>query len=254
MEPLLFTSYLLAGLSQVSLPYQLLSEQKTVYPSVVELTPCLSVIPPNLLILTRPSATLGETKSSFSQISRPLNEEIGGAMFKSFSLLSSKPSGVRPGFLDVFPPPLGEVIEEQCRDVPTGLGIPAFQPGIEKKDVIRMLGVPTGTSGGYWPNTRAVFYELIPERVSLGFLFDRHSERIRQTEASFTGGVDTKIVLLTLNGMLGCKLNEQIQQGLQKVQQGESQQYSFKLDTLKGLIERQEGDRLYIGIWEADLH
>jgi len=254
MEPLIFTSYLLAGLSQVSLPSQLLSELKTVYPPVARLTHCLSVTPPNFLILSRSSATLGETKSSFSQIDRPLNKEVGGAMFKSFSLLSSKPSGLRPGFLDVFPPPLGEVIEEQCRDVPTGVGIPAFQPGIEKKDVIRMLGVPTGTSGGYWPNTRAVFYELIPERVSLGFLFDRQSERIRQTEASFTGGVDTKIVLLTLNGMLGCKLNDQIQQGLQKVQQGQSQQYSFKLDTLKGVIERQEGDRLYIGIWEADLH
>ena len=117
-----------------------------------------------------------------------------------------------------------------------------------------MLGVPTGTAQGYWPNTRAVFYELIPNQVSLGFLFDRQSERIRQTEASFTFGVDSQVVLLTLNGMLGCKLNEQIEQGLQQVRQGESRQYSFTLDSLKGVIERQKGDRLYIGIWEAGLH
>src|SRR4028118_51470 len=97
MEPLIFTSYLLAGLSQVSLPSQLLSELETVYPPVVELTPCLSVTHPNLLILTKHSATLEETKSTFSQINRPLNEEMGGVMFKSFSLLSSKPSGLRPG-------------------------------------------------------------------------------------------------------------------------------------------------------------
>jgi serine/threonine-protein kinase len=90
--------------------------------------------------------------------------------------------------------------------------------------------------------------------VSLGFLFDRQSERIRQTEASFTAGIDSQIVLLTLNGMLGCKLNDQIEQGLEQVQQGGSPRYSFRLDSLKGVIERQKGDRIYIGIWEADLH
>jgi hypothetical protein len=54
--------------------------------------------------------------------------------------------------------------------------------------------------------------------------------------------------------MLGCKLNDQIQQGLQQVWQGTSQQFSFRLNTLKGVIEWQKGDRLYIGIWEEDLH
>lgn len=203
MGLLIFTSYLLARLSQVSLPAQPLLELKAVSPT--------------------------------------------------FSL-SSAPSRLPASSFEVLPPPLGEVIEDQCRDVPSGVGIPGFQPGIGKNDVIRMLGAPTGTSQGYWPNTRAVFYELIPDQVSLGFLFDRRSERIRQTEASFTGEVDSKIVLVTLNGMLGCKLNDQIQQGLQQVQQGNFPQYSFRLDSLKGVIERQKGDRLYIGIWEADLH
>jgi hypothetical protein len=169
-------------------------------------------------------------------------------------LLSSKPSGLPPGIFEVLPQPLGEVIEEQCRDAPSGNGIPGFQPGIMKKDVLRMLGTPTRTSGGYWPNTRAVFYELIPEQVSLGFLFDRRSQRIRQTEASFTNRVSSKIVLMTLNGMLGCQLNEPIQRGLQQVQKGQSKKYYFKLKTLEGIIEQQKGDRLYIGIWEADLH
>lgn len=203
MGILIFTSYLITGLSQVSLPSQL--------------SPALKVV-------------------------------------QHTSFLSSKASVLPSASFDVFPTPLGEIIENKCRDVPTGVGIPAFQPGIAKKDVLRMLGVPTGTAQGYWPNTRAVFYELIPDQVSLGFLFDKQSERIRQTEASFTFGVDSQVVLLTLNGMLGCKLNEQIEQGLQQVRQGEFRQYSFTLDSLKGVIERQKGDRLYIGIWEAGLH
>lgn len=203
MGILIVTAYLIAGLSEVSLPSKLLSE-------------------------------LGRVQHTF--------------------FLSSKPSVLPSRSYNLIGPPFGDILEEQCQDVPTGDGIPGFQPGIVKNDVLRMLGVPTGTSRGYWPNTSAVFYELIPNQVSLGFLFDKYSQRIRQTEASFTDGVDSKILLLTLNGMLGCKLNEQIEQGLEQVLQGKSRQYYFKLDALKGVIERQKSDRLYIGIWEADLH
>ncbi|MGC1396816.1 MAG: hypothetical protein WA828_21350 [Coleofasciculaceae cyanobacterium] len=169
-------------------------------------------------------------------------------------LLSSKPSGLSPGVFEVLPQPLGEVVEEQCRDVPSGNNIPGFQPGIMKNDVLRMLGTPTRISGGYWPNTRAVSYELIPEQVSLGFLFDRRSQRIRQTEASFKNGVNSRIVLMTLNSMLGCKINEPIQRGLQQVQKGQFKNYYFKLNTLEGVIEQQKNNRIYIGIWEEDLH
>ncbi|HEY9611515.1 hypothetical protein [Allocoleopsis sp.] len=169
-------------------------------------------------------------------------------------LLAAHPAGLPPKTFDDSGPSLGSLIERECRADPSGIGIPAFQPGIDKKDVLRMLGTPSKTSRGYWPNTGAVSYELIPEQVSLGFLFDKNSERIRQTEASFTSEVDFQLMVMTLNGMLGCKLNQEIQQGLQQVQQKVSQQYSFTLNSLKGVIERQKGDRLYIGIWESGLH
>lgn len=168
--------------------------------------------------------------------------------------LSAHPAGFSPQDTGDSGPSLGTLIERKCRNVPSGIGIPAFQPGIQKKDVLRMLGTPTKTSQGYWPNTRALSYELIPEEISLGFLFDKNSERIRQTEASFTSEVDIQLVVMTLNGMLGCKLNQEIQQGLQQVQQRVSRQYSFTLHSLKGVIEWQKGDRLYIGIWESGLH
>ncbi len=203
MGILIVTAYLIAGLSEVSLPLKLLSK-------------------------------LGMEQHTF--------------------LVSSKVSALSPHSFIINLPPLIDIIGEQCQEVPNGEGIPAFQPGIVKDDVLRMLGAPTGTSRGYWPNTSAVSYELIPNQVSLGFLFDKYSERIRQTEASFTNGVDDKIVLLTLNGMLGCKLNEKIEQGLEQVRQGKARDYYFTLDSLKGVIQRQKSDRLYIGIWEADLH
>ena len=62
---------------------------------------------------------------------------------------------------------------DQCDEIPSGYGIPGFKPGIDKNQVFQMFGTPAKIETGYWPNTQAVFYHLIPNRVSLGFLFDK---------------------------------------------------------------------------------
>ncbi len=150
-----------------------------------------------------------------------------------------------------------------CRKEPIGLGIPGFQPGIHQEAVFRMFGYPSKMLPGYWPNTQAVSYDLIPDQVSLGFLFDRQSLLLRQTEASFAQTVNAEIILGTLNSMLGCQLTEEIALGFQQVWQGQVRQYQFTLGPLKGAIEREssptspgvhEGDRVYIGIWQDGLH
>lgn len=147
-----------------------------------------------------------------------------------------------------------DVLENQCQKVPFGAGIPGFKPGTPKSHVRQMFGVPSRTVTGYWPNTTAMIYDLIPDKVSLGFLFDTNSEYLRQTEASFADSVEFDAIQITLNSMLGCRLNEQIKLGLQLVQKGQSSRYFFFLETLKGVIERDDRQRIYIGIWEADLH
>lgn len=191
--------------------------------------------------------------TAFTQASLPAQSSSKQVAITPFSVSSNSSTWPLNPFEDI-EPSLGELIEKQCRDVPIGIGIPGFQPGIPKNDVIRMLGIPSKTSSGYWPNTRAVSYQLIPDQVSLGFLFDKASERIRQTEASFTGVVDSQLILVTLDGMLGCQLNDPIKSGLEKVQNRQSHRYSFNLGSLEGVIERDRTDRIYIGIWEADLH
>ncbi len=76
-----------------------------------------------------------------------------------------------------------------------------------------MFGVPTGTEKGYLAHTDAVFYELIRDRVSLGFLFDGNSGVIRQTEASFVTEFDFQEVLKTFDAMSGCQINQELQLG-----------------------------------------
>ena len=132
--------------------------------------------------------------------------------------------------------------------------IPGFPIGTSVGSVREALGNPTKTSRGIWPNTRAVLYDLEPNQITLGYLFDNNSGRIRQTEVAFDQSVEPKVIQATLQGMLGDRRFINISQGLQQVYQRSSNNYSFDTGELKGVIQRNDRDRIYIGVWDADLH
>lgn len=136
--------------------------------------------------------------------------------------------------------------------------IPGFAPGTQQSYVTEELGNPTKISTGVWPNTRAVLYEdFVPNQVSLGYLFDRSSGRLRQTEISFSPSVELKTMSGTLDKMLNGNTPADIKEGLEAVYQRQSNRYKFvsgRDNSLKGVIERNERDRIYIAVWEADLH
>lgn len=135
--------------------------------------------------------------------------------------------------------------------------VPGFAPGTQESYVKEMLGKPTKTSKGLW-NTRAVLYEdFVPGQVSLGYLFEPSSGRLRQTEVAFAQSVELEAISQTLDKMLNNNASVDIQQGLKQVYQRKSNRYKFRSGrgaSLKGVIERNERDRIYIGIWESDLH
>jgi serine/threonine-protein kinase len=135
--------------------------------------------------------------------------------------------------------------------------IPGFAPGTQQSYVKEELGKPTKSTKGLW-NTRALLYEnYIPNQVSLGYLYDPSSGRVRQTEVSVAESVDLQTISNTLDRMLNNNATADIQQGLEKVYQNRSNRYRFvsgRNNSLKGIIERNEPGRIYIGVWEADLH
>jgi serine/threonine-protein kinase len=91
----------------------------------------------------------------------------------------------------------------------------------------------------------------------LGFLFDRNSGRLRQSEASFSDSIALGTMSGTLDKMLNNNTSTDIQQGLEAVYQGKTKRYTFvsgRDNSLKGVIERNERDRIYVAVWEADLH
>ncbi|MEH2299082.1 MAG: protein kinase [Nostoc sp.] len=132
--------------------------------------------------------------------------------------------------------------------------VPAFPTGTARNIVEATLGKPNQDLRGAWGKTRAVVYKLVPNKIDLGYLFDRNSKVLRQTEVAFAQTVDPQVMEATLNGMLDGQATEEIQQGLKQVQQRQSDNFSFQNGSVKGQIIRQKCDFIYISIWDADLH
>lgn len=142
----------------------------------------------------------------------------------------------------------------RCGDQPSGLGFPGFPLGSSRSSVESMLGAPHDSFRGYWGDTTALVYHLIPDEVSLGLLFDRESQQLQQTEASFVLSIGIDVVFETLDTMLGCRLNDGIREGVRRVWSGERWSYRFGNETLLGLVQWESADRLYIGVWLANFH
>jgi serine/threonine-protein kinase len=132
--------------------------------------------------------------------------------------------------------------------------VPGFPTGTPEGKVESTLGKPTRVTAGYWPNTRSALYEVLPNRISLAYIYDQNSGKVRQTEASFAQSIDDLRIRVTLNGMMGSQAPDKVMEGLQRVYQRQSNQYSFNQNGLKGTIERNSSDRIYIAVWDADLH
>ncbi|MCC5666384.1 protein kinase [Nostoc sp. CHAB 5784] len=132
--------------------------------------------------------------------------------------------------------------------------VPAFPTGTPRNIVEATLGKPNQDLRGAWGKTRAVVYKLVPDKIDLGYLFDRNSKVLRQTEVSFAESVDPQVMETTLNGMLAGQATEDIKQGLKQVQQRQSDHFSFNNGSVKGQIIRQQCNFIYISIWDANLH
>jgi serine/threonine protein kinase, bacterial len=154
------------------------------------------------------------------------------------------------------PPPTPEPPKPQTQKPapsnPATRSVPAFPTGTTQQEITAALGQPNRSSNGLW-NTRAFLYRL-EENVDLGYLFDRNTGILRQTEVSFAQSVPPEVMQQTLQGMLRGKANNDIKQGLQRVRDRQTNRHSFNVGGLRGVIERNQQDRIYIGVWDADLH
>lgn len=153
----------------------------------------------------------------------------------------------------VAPQPLPESQPPANPSPPRG-SVPAFPTGTTETAVITALGEPTSSKGGFWPNTRSLLYKGISGDVDMGYSIDRDSGRVRQTEVSLRQSAGSQVMQSALSAMLGGSAPGDIQQGLDQVYQGQASEYSFLNGDQEGVIQRNQQGRVYIGVWEEDLH
>lgn len=164
----------------------------------------------------------------------------------SASLFFGQPKSLRPlaaPILPLFPPSSDSS------------SLPIFTPGTPQQKVFDALGKPTYIRKGYYANTRAVAYQnYVTDRVNLGYIFDKDTEKLRQTEVSVARSLRFDFMQRILTEMLAGSVSSEIVRGLQDVYRNRSKQYSFQVGVWKGTIQKEGSDRVYIAIWEADLH
>jgi serine/threonine-protein kinase len=136
----------------------------------------------------------------------------------------------------------------------TDVPVPGFPTGSIIGNIKAQLGEPTKLGDGYWANTHSALYDLVPNQVTVAYLYDKSTDKVRQTEASFSQSVDRTVMLETLNGMLDGQVTAPIEEGFANVWKRKSNSYSFNHGSIKGVIERNDRDRVYMAVWEADLH
>jgi serine/threonine-protein kinase len=133
--------------------------------------------------------------------------------------------------------------------------VPGLPVGTSAEQIESLLGEPNQRdNSGYWPNTRSVLYELVPNQVTVAYILDKDSDRVRQTEVSFAQSVDPQVMQSTLNQMLDGDITTPIEQGLESVRERQSNRYSFSTGNLEGIIERNPQGRIYVGVWDENLH
>ena len=129
-----------------------------------------------------------------------------------------------------------------------------FMTGTSQKQVLSALGEPVWRKPGFWNNSVAWSYEnLLSSEIDLGFLFDKDTKRLRQAEIAVPPSIELETIYAFLDALL-YHTPAEVEEKLAKVYWRESNSQSFQVNNLEAVIQRNDADRIYIGVWEKDFH
>lgn len=133
--------------------------------------------------------------------------------------------------------------------------ITIFVPGTLEKEILTAMGEPTWRRKGYWTNSMAWLYkDILSNQADIGYLFDTKTKRLRQTEISFAPSVNLETMQNALNNMLSGNSSFLAREGLEQIYHRHINVQKFRVVNLEGIIQRNDKDRIYIGIWETSFH
>ncbi|MEO1394512.1 MAG: serine/threonine-protein kinase [Cyanobacteria bacterium J06634_5] len=122
--------------------------------------------------------------------------------------------------------------------------IPGFSPGDSADQIRGRLGAPTQetTIDGYTTS----LYNIVPNRVSLAYAYEPGSNRVQQSEATFSPSTDWILMRTALNGMLDGRSTKEIEDGLRAVRNGERDRVEINRKGFSGAIERNTYGHVHI--------
>ena len=133
--------------------------------------------------------------------------------------------------------------------------IPPFPLGKSKQVLRETLGKPTMNSKGYWQNSRALLYEdVVPAKIALGYSVDTETAVIRQAEISFASSVDLTTIQLQARQLLQEYYSPEIKKYINRVYFQTSDSHDFQAGDIKGVVQRNPQDHIFIAIWDREFH
>jgi serine/threonine protein kinase len=159
---------------------------------------------------------------------------------------------VRPSGTESSRDPSPELDPYNSSSGPLGQVFRAFPLDSLRETVRASLGSPSENGRGYWPNTVYDLYRF--GSVDLGLIYDESSLVLRQTEATVEDNLPSPQVEGLLEDMLQAPLPAELQRELQAVRERRSERVQFRVGPWSGIIERNAQGRVYMALWDPDLH
>ncbi len=131
-----------------------------------------------------------------------------------------------------------------------------FIPGTSESKILQALGEPVWRKPGFWANSMAWSYEnVVSKGIDIGYMFDTQTGKLRQAEIAVPPSTNFNTVHSALDSLLAAEpLTPDLEQGLQAVYRRQQATHNFSVNGLEGIIQRNQKDRIYIAVWEADFH
>ncbi len=127
--------------------------------------------------------------------------------------------------------------------------------GNSRSQIADFLGEPTWEKPGYWQNSKALLYrDVVPNQLALGYLTDIETNNIRQAEITFAGSVDLLSIKQAAKQLLQEQYSAEIDHYINQIYFKTSDIQEFRVGNLKGVIQRNPQEHIYLAIWDSEFH